>query len=269
MEMNEMKKTLNRLLYVVDDQFDFVMKDGKLPVPDAEDIIEPTNAFFKALKPTDFDEAIFTYDTHFIDEYTRSPEAELFPLHCEYGTKGWELVVDDLEVSRKIKTYYMTKNTFDAFGDNPLRADANIAFAGGLEKKVYNNLRIVTTDRKCVDAGLARDAYFERVNEQTEVCVTGVASDYCVHDAMLGLLKRGASVVVLSDLVKGIGTPVEGRAPSGKIEDVLKLDVFKPFVEAGKLNVMTSKEYLAKLDNEQKQKPKPKRRRASGWAFKF
>lgn len=257
-------KEFKRLLYVVDAQDDFIMQGSNLPVPEAEDIIEPTNRFFDAIKVTDFDAALFTMDTHFEDEYRRSPEADLFPLHCAYGTKGWSLVVNDRAVAAKIPTFYMSKNTFDAFGENPLCVEANIAFKTGEEKKAYANLRKVTRDPKCIDKGVDRDVFLNQVSSNTEVCVTGVASDYCVHDAILGLLKKGAKVVVLSDLVRGIGTEVDGRAPSGKIEDVVALPVFETYRKSGQICVTTSKAYVAEIQ----QAPKPKRLRKKASIFR-
>ena len=79
-----------------------------------------------------------------------------------------------------------------------------------------------------------------------------MASDYCVHDAMLGYLKRGCRVTVLSDLVQGIGTDVPGRAATGQIEDVLKLPVFAPYVASGKLRLSSSDDYLKSLRQDRK-----------------
>lgn len=247
--MTKRQENKRRLLYVVDAQVDFMAQDGILSVPDAHSIIQPMNRFFQALQKNDFEAALFTLDTHFEDEYKRSPEAEQFPLHCEYNSKGWGLAVDYKRVQKKLPTFFMGKNTFDAFGTNPVNDNKPLYFNDEKEIKAYENLRQATQDPKLTVPGLARDVFLGDLT-QTEICIMGVASDYCVHDAILGLLKRGATVVVMKDLVRGIGTPVKGRAATGKIEDVIALPIFKDYVNNGQLRLSDSKAYERTLNNE-------------------
>lgn len=235
-----------RILDVVDMQNGFMKADSDLPVganqEGAAELIGPTNQFFKELTEDVFDLALFKYDTHFSGEYDNSPEAQAFPLHCEYGNPGWQLAVEPSMLPANLPTYYMTKNTFDMWADNPV--SETVAFTHEREEKAYQNLYRITDDRNCLDEGMERDKFFNGLNEGDEVVMIGVASDFCVHDAMLGYLERGARVTVLEDLVKGIGTDLEGRAKSGHINDVVQLPVFKPYLDSGQLQVKTSRSFL-------------------------
>ena len=237
-----------RILDIVDMQVDFMRADGKLAVPGAEALIKRTNDFFKALPQGAFDLALFKYDTHFADEYPRSPESQSFPnIHCEYGTEGWSLAVDDAALRGKMPVHYMTKNTFNMWENNPLSDATKLKFANDTEQKAYANLYRMSDDRQVVKPGTLRDQFMKALalgEDDVEVTLIGVASDFCVHDAILGYLERGATVNVVEDLVTGIGTPVPGRAASGHIADVLKLPPFQQYVASGKVRLVKVQDVL-------------------------
>jgi nicotinamidase-related amidase len=235
-----------RILDIVDMQVDFMRADGKLAVPGADALIARANDFFRALPQGAFDFALFKYDTHFADEYPRSPESQSFPnIHCEYGTEGWSLAVDDAALRGKMPLHYMTKNTFNMWENNPLSDAAQLKFANDTERKAYANLYRVTGDRLAVTPGTLRDAFMKAIGPGDEVTVIGVASDFCIHDAILGYLERGATVNVVEDLVTGIGTSVPGRAASGHIRDVLKLPPFARYVVQGRVRLVTARDVLS------------------------
>lgn len=239
---------VRRILDIVDMQVDFMHPGGLLAVPGADRLIARTNDFFRALPYDDYECALFKYDTHFAVEYPYSPESRSFPhIHCEYGTKGWGLAVDDALLAGRLPVYYMAKNCFDMWADNPVSAAARLEFAGTRDRQAYENLFHVTNDRAALERGVARDKFIEslRAGEDMEVTVIGVASDFCVHDAVLGYLRRGARVRIAEDLVTGIGTDVPGRAPSGHIRDVLRLPVFKPYADAGMVRIAQAAEILS------------------------
>ena len=87
----------------------------------------------------------------------------------------------------------------------------------------------------------------EHPTEEFKVTLIGVASDFCVDDAVLGYLKRGAEVEVVEDLVAGIGTPVPDRSATGNIRDVIQLPRFQPYVASGKLRLTTAENVLKGL----------------------
>lgn len=247
---------MKRLLHCVDFNNDFMCADGALSVPGAEALIPAVNQFFENVKEGAFDAALFTYDSHFSGEYPFSPESIPFPnIHCEYGTRGWQLAVKPGLLAGKMPVSYMTKNVFDMWGSNPVDADKRIEFKNEEERQAYRNLFHVTDDPDCLKPGMPRDEFLKDVGPDTDVVLVGVASNFCDADAMLGYLKKGANVTVLSDLVRGIPLGSEGqkailndtgidRTATGDICDVLKTDRFRPYVENGQLRVETAADFL-------------------------
>ena len=237
------------ILDVVDMQFDFMKSNGGLYVPHAEALIDRTNVFFRTLKKGTFDLALFKYDTHFHSEYPNSPEQKDFPhIHCAYGEQGWDLVVNDEILRKKMPVYYMAKNAFDMWQQNPISNRNTLKFKSVDEESAYDNLFHITTDPMVIQPGVLRDEFMRNVAGlgQRDVTVTmiGVASDFCVHDALLGYLQRGATVNVVEDLVAGIGTPVPNRAPTGHIIEVINLPVFDAYVKSGKLRLIHTQDII-------------------------
>lgn len=225
------------ILDVVDMQGDFMRVAGKLHVRGAEKLINRTNRFFKALAPNTFHAAIFKYDTHFANEYNESPEKLVhgFPDHCVYGTDGWKLAVDWKLLKGKLTTYFMSKNTFDMWQDNPLPAGKVPELNPGDETRAYHNLYNVTEDPNCLEPGLPRDTHFQALGPDLEVTLIGVASEFCDRDAMLGYLRRGARVNVVEDLVRGI---------SKQMREVVAEPEFHDYVESGQLRLVKAVDYL-------------------------
>lgn len=242
---------MKRILDIVDAQHDFMHSKGKLSVTGAERLISLTDEFFRALKTGAFDLALFKYDTHFKDEYPKSPESQFFPdIHCEYGTEGWQLAVNSKLLEGKFPVRYMAKNTFDMWQQNPISDAAKLKFANDIEETAYANLYHVTSDVKTVRQGVLRDKFFTFMDlgqpDAVKVTLLGVASDFCDHDAMLGYLERGADVEVIEDLVAGIGSEIPGRSKTGDIRDVIALPVFEKYVRDGRLTLTNTQTVLAR-----------------------
>lgn len=155
-----------KLLHIVDMQNDFMMADGQLAVAGADTLIAPANKF---LARAQFDKVIATYDTHYRASYAKTAEAKLFPPHCVYGTRGWDLAIKPGKYARVLK------NQFDVW-----------AAPRAISRAI---------------AGFTPD--------NTDVYVMGVASDYCVKYAIAGYLARGYNVVVLGDLCRGIERQID------------------------------------------------------------
>jgi len=235
---------IKRILDIVDDQIGFMVADSDLPVSGADKIIAPTNEFLKNIKKGDFDFVLIKQDTHFSGEYPINPESKIFPnIHCEYGTKAWKLAIK-AELIKDTPVYYMAKDRFDMWSNDEARDD--ISFKNSEEEAAYDNLFNIGSDPLCRKIGIDRDEFLKNIGADTEVVIIGVASDYCVHDAMLGYLKKGAKLTILTDLVRGIGTPVSGRALSGDIIDVVKLPCFKKYLDSGKISLQLSKDIFKK-----------------------
>lgn len=133
---------MKRCLMVIDYQYDFVSEDGLLSAGKAAKKIE---WFIDKKVETcicdDFD-IIFTLDTHYRDSWDMHPESKNFNLHCEKGTKGWELY-------GKLNKYMECNN---------------------------DRIFLVEKDSYCLDFD-----YIKRlVNEYDEITVLGVTTDICV-----------------------------------------------------------------------------------------
>lgn len=188
----------NTLLLVVDFQYDFVMADGRLPVPGAEALVVPMARMLAGLDPDDVAGVLFTYDTHTPDAYEGSSEAGQFPIHCEKGTPGWASVVSMDLVPPRIPSYTVEKGVFDMWAEADLvvRSHENPAHP---------------TDVPRVHIARERDEFFRTMRERgvDTIRVVGVAADFCVRDAVLGALERGFRVVADRNLTAGIVRDIE------------------------------------------------------------
>lgn len=240
---------ITRMLDIVDDQDGFMIEGSDLPVPGAEKIIPATNKFLASLRVGDVDAVLVKYDTHFRGEYPLSPESIPFPnIHCEYGTAGWQLAIDLAQINPEIPVFHMMKNVFDMWGSNPTGVGIHdIAFTDEAEKDAYRSLFTIKTDVHAPQPGVPRDQWMKdnQIGPGMEVAMIGVASDFCVFDAMKGYLARGCQVVVLEDLTKGLGVDPE-RSPTGDIRDVCKRH-FDSYLKSGQLKIMTSVDYLKSI----------------------
>lgn len=173
---------MSQLAFVdVDTQIDFMRPNGGLYVPKAE-TLDANLARLMAFARRHDIPVIASADAHAPDD----PEFAVFPPHCVSGTPGQQRIPAtelgdakvvpnqpvklDLAGSRHV---VLEKTVFDLF-DNP-NAEAVLAHFGARHYVVF-----------------------------------GVATDYCVRAAALGLRKRGFDVTVVSDAVKAVTS--EGEA---------------------------------------------------------
>lgn len=196
-------RKLIRILDISDMQNGFTRKEGNLYVQGAFQIIEPINQFLKQIKEDYFQHIIIVQDTHFSEEYNQSEESKLFPIHCEYGTKDWDLSID---VSGLKNTWYFTKNQFDMWSRNGL---TNVVIPDIIRKNAYNNLFHFLDNPYNPAISVTRDDFFHTnipyfQLDAVEVTIIGVASDYCNRFAMEGWLAKGASITLIKDLTKGL-----------------------------------------------------------------
>jgi len=231
-----------RILDIVDMQKGFVCRSGNLPIPGAESLIEKANDFLSAVPKDAFAAALFKQDTHFAGEYAESPEGKMFPLHCAFGTEDWELVVNPELLSGKCPVCHMMKNVFDMWGEKP---ESGIE-GTWTEKNMHSVLFDVSWNDGGTDTGCSREEFFKDHLggfENLEVVMFGVASDYCNRWAMEGYLARGAKVVILEDLTKGIAK---------ETADVVAEEKYADYLASGQLRITSAQEFL------QSCAPKPK-----------
>lgn len=169
---------------IIDFQMDFVLSDAKLPVHGAENIIAPMATFLSRLDENEVEGVLFTYDTHDSEPYAKSEEGGMFPLHCEKGTPGWELVLNQNLVPSSIPVHTMEKSVFDMWAEDDLTISPTI---------------------------YSRDGFFERLKDSgvDTIAIAGVAADFCVKDAIAGFLKRGFKVIVYRELTAGIEREID------------------------------------------------------------
>jgi nicotinamidase/pyrazinamidase len=176
----------------IDTQYDFMMPKGNLYVQGAKDII-PRLARLTRIAQENGILIIASVDTHIKND----PEFKQFPPHCVVRSRGQKKILETLcrhhalvpwhiltkkELFAKIKgceQIILQKNTYDIFVN-------------------HNLLRILKPFRTAF--------------------VYGVALDYCVKYAILGLLQAGLKVNLITDAVRPVDTR-EGRRLLGSFKD--------------------------------------------------
>lgn len=172
----------------VDTQEDFMNKNGALPVPDAEKIKLALKSLTQYALKNDI-LILGSVDRHFDDD----DELHIFPPHCMNNTLGQKKIS---ETSSKNMIYIESKvGMFGKYVDYTndeiqiyTRSYNHILF----EKQNIN----VFTNRNVIK--------FINKLRVSSVIVYGVATEYCVKEAVLGLLKIGIKVYIVTDAIKGI-----------------------------------------------------------------
>ncbi len=149
----------------IDLQNDFIKKDGALPVPNAENIVNNVNNLIAKAINTKHD-LLLTCDLHDNDD----EEFNIFPPHCIAESEGAFFITDLKGIALHYATSF-SKSTHDIFDEK----NGNSNF----KEYLYNNK--ITT---CI--------------------VFGVATDICVKAAVLGILKRGMQVILVEDACAGL-----------------------------------------------------------------
>ncbi len=163
----------------IDTQFDFISKDGALSVPGAEQI----RGNLQALTHYALDngiQIIASADAHPAND----KEFEIFPPHCVQGTPGQKKIKET-----SVPNTLVIKNAILETAPHELlnRTDQLL-----LEKQTYD----VFTNPNA--ARLVKAANAE------EYIVYGVATDYCVKAAVLGLLEGGHKAIVVEDAIAAV-----------------------------------------------------------------
>lgn len=191
-----------RFVVVVDTQWDFMAAGGALSVVGAEELVAPMQAWLSALTPDEVAGVLFTFDTHFAETYAASPEAQMFPIHCVRGTRGWANMLDVALVDPAIPAWRIEKGVFDMWAEPGLA---------------------IEDARDANRPTIAREAFFKALAASgvTEVTVIGVAADYCVRWAVDGLLGRGFAVTVPAGLTRGIERQIDAVAGEDFADKIL------------------------------------------------
>lgn len=196
-----------KIFYDVDTQIDFMNKDGALYVPDAE-LIKPnlgklTNCVRKTFIP------IFgSVDKHFGTEEYKQRETELarnggpFPDHCMDLTIG-QFKIDETARPNLLKSmhpadysyfhpHYLDGKVNEDFLKRAISDFGNMCVGVFFEKQSYDVFTNPAVEKFLDMAGVK------------EAVVYGVATDYCVKAAVLGMQKRRIQCYVVEDAIKGV-----------------------------------------------------------------
>lgn len=165
-----------KLLFVdVDTQEDFVATDGRLSVPGADGLRENFARLTRFAAQNGIP-ILSSADAHAPDD----PEFSGFPPHC----------IADSEGARKVPgTVLETAITIPP--DTPTVPSEQPAQVI-LQKTTFS-----------LFSNPAADAYLDRFKPDRCV-VYGVATDYCVRQAVEGLVERGFDVTVVTDAIAGV-----------------------------------------------------------------
>lgn len=189
---------MKKIFVDVDVQRDFCESDGALYVPGS-----PNDVMRKIVQyAVDRRIPIFgSVDSHAWDAWEfassgrKGPNGEQpnFPDHCVKGTPGWLKIDGTLP-----PTFRFVPNVKEA----PLESLVDEVLSGQtrgvyFEKEVYSLFA-----NPLAEAFVKMIA--QRYDETPEFWVFGVATDYCVRAAALGLAQRGYQTVLLTDAIAGI-----------------------------------------------------------------
>jgi nicotinamidase/pyrazinamidase len=171
------------VLWDVDTQIDFMLPDGKLYVPRAEEVAPAMRRLVEAARAAGIPHVASADDHELTDpEISETPDFETtYPPHCLRGTRGARRVPetdqeDPIPIGLEVlpdhwlegrREFLILKKHFDVF-TNP------------------NTERLL------------------RRLDPDEVILFGVATDVCDDAAILGLLKRGRRVRFVEDAARGL-----------------------------------------------------------------
>ena len=250
-----------RIFYDVDTQNDFMNKNGRLYVPDAE-LIKPNLALLTDYAIKNFVPIVGEVDEHFGTEEYKERETELarwggpFPDHCMVGTEG----AGKIKETSPEPVYFGGHGEGDVFTDNGGISIRNYLIRNTEFKDFINKeeIRVILdfeekrrgrekamllvfdywlADRTGINRNLLEEAlrevcelskdqrkphgvYFEKQSydiftnpafdfflkmaDVREAVVYGVATDFCVKAAVLGMQKRGVQCCLVTDAIKGV-----------------------------------------------------------------
>lgn len=167
--------TASLLFIDIDTQHDFIDVDGKLSVPGASRLVD-TLGRLTAHAGREGIPILSSADAHLPDD----PEFSSFPPHCIAGSNGQRKLASTLLESRVV---------VPASGDGmPTDQPAQTI----IEKVTFSMF-----------SNPAVDTYLRQFTPKRAV-VYGVATDYCVRQAVEGLVERKIPVTVVVDAIAGV-----------------------------------------------------------------
>ncbi len=175
------------LLWDVDTQVDFMLPDGKLYVPGAEETIPAMRRLVEAARAAGVVHVASADDHELTDpEIVDDPDfRNTYPPHCLRGTTGAEKIAE-------------TKQ------DDPLPL-SHLPFPPGLVPGLVEGRREILILKKNfnVFTNPNTDPLLDALDPD-EIFVFGVATDVCDDAAIRGFLQRGRKVRFVADAARGL-----------------------------------------------------------------
>jgi len=175
------------ILWDVDTQVDFMLPDGKLYVPGAEETIPAMAQLVAAAREAGVVH-VASADDHELTDPEISDEPDFrntYPPHCLRGTRGAQKIPETEQA-------------------DPLPL-GHVAYPPGLVRSLVGGRREILLLKKSFDVFTSpnADAVVECL-DPGEVIVFGVATDVCDHAVIMGLLRRGRRVAFVEDAARGL-----------------------------------------------------------------
>jgi len=178
---------MNRILWDVDTQVDFVEPDGKLAVPGAHEVVPAMRRLVEAARAAGAVHVASADDHELTDpEISAEPDfRNTYPPHCLRGTRGAEKI----EATKQ---------------HDPLPLPL-VPFPPGLVPELIRDRRELLLLKKNFDVftNPNTEALLEALDPE-EIVVFGVATDVCDDAAIRGFLRRGRKVVFVEDASRGL-----------------------------------------------------------------
>jgi len=178
------------IFWNVDTQKDFMLKEGKLYIPGAEEIIPNLRILTELANKLNI-RVVNTADFHGKgdEELSATPDFKnTFPEHCMVGTEGQAFIDETIPIYID-RSYYIQN------------------YGHTLNLKTMDKARNVIIHKNKFDVFQGNpwtDTIIKQLAPQM-VVVYGVATDVCVKFAVDGLLARNFKVLIVKDAIKGLG----------------------------------------------------------------
>jgi nicotinamidase/pyrazinamidase len=218
----------NICFYDVDTQKDFMDKNGALYVPNAEEI-KPRLAELSKYAMQNSYQIMGSVDRHF-ERGAELKGPNGFPKHCMNGTEGQKKIPETPVITHFPSMY---DETLDLIRESYIENRAHSA----QELKAKMAQPAIYFEKQ--EVSVFSNANANLLTRFDAAVVYGVATEYCVKAAVLGMRQRGIDVLVVEDAIKGINPEGEFYAIEemkaagakfiktsdvleGKVEEILK-----------------------------------------------
>src|SRR5438094_149683 len=182
-----MRKHFSRILWDVDTQVDFMLPEGKLYVPGAEETAPPMRQLVEAARAAGLIHVASADDHELTDpEISDDPDyRNTYPPHCLRGTRGAEKIPETEQA-------------------DPLPLSL-VPYPPGLLPELVSGHREILLLKKNfnVFTNPNTDPLLEALDPD-EIVVFGVATDVCNDAAIRGFLLRGRKVRFVEDAARGL-----------------------------------------------------------------